>query len=77
DARVYGDAQVSTTPVVITGLYYPITITETYIFIGCQGHTKAAWAGFTASNIAKMDGEHAISFWYTHKETLLKLAGVY
>jgi carbonic anhydrase/acetyltransferase-like protein (isoleucine patch superfamily) len=43
DAWVYGDVKVSKTPIVISGVKYTITITESHIFIGCEGHTIAHW----------------------------------
>jgi hypothetical protein len=43
DARVYGDVKVSKTPIVISGVKHTITITESHIFIGCEGHTIAHW----------------------------------
>ena len=44
DAWVYGDARVLKTPITIANLKHPITITETHVFIGCEGHTKQHWA---------------------------------
>jgi carbonic anhydrase/acetyltransferase-like protein (isoleucine patch superfamily) len=43
NAQVFGDAQVQKTPITIQGLKHNITITETHIFIGCEGHTIEHW----------------------------------
>lgn len=50
-------------PINIIGLEYPITITETHLFAGCQGHEFKAWKGFTSDEIFKMDGEKASKFY--------------
>jgi hypothetical protein len=42
-AFVYDSAHVSKTPVSISGLRHNITVTETHIFIGCEGHTIEHW----------------------------------
>ena len=43
NAIVYGDAIVEKTPICISGLRHHITITETHIFIGCEGHPISHW----------------------------------
>lgn len=43
DAHVYDNARVEKTPITITGLKHNITLTETHIFIGCEGHTIKHW----------------------------------
>jgi hypothetical protein len=78
DAWVYGDARVSgnaqKTPIFITGLKYPITITDAHMRIGCEFHTLAEWAVFDDERIASMDGVAARHFWKAHRDTLLAIA---
>jgi hypothetical protein len=69
NARVYGNAQVycdervEKTPINIIGLDYPITITETHLFAGCQGHEFDTWRKLSEGDIEKMDGERATKFY--------------
>ena len=78
DARVYGNAWVygnaSKSPVLISGLCYQVTITDTHIKIGCEYHAIDDWASFTDSRIRQMDGDHAITFWNEHKSSIMALA---
>lgn len=54
---------------------YEVTITECdNLKIGCQAHATEAWAAFTDSEIAAMDGRAAIKFWATWKVPLLAYA---
>lgn len=43
NAQVSGDVRILKDPVNISGLKHKITITETHIFIGCEGHTIEHW----------------------------------
>jgi len=43
EAQIFDNAEVITTPAAIQGVKHPITITETHIFIGCQGHKINFW----------------------------------
>lgn len=78
NAHVFGDAQVSgdaqKTPIFITGLKYPITITDAHMRIGCEFHTLAEWAVFDDERIARMDGVASHHFWKAHRDTLLAIA---
>jgi hypothetical protein len=69
---VYGNA--SKTPIVLIGLRYPVTITDTYVQIGCECHTAAEWDRFNEERIARMDGCTSRRFWQAHSETILTLA---
>lgn len=60
DASVSGNAIVFITPVCVTGLKHNITVTETHIFIGCEGHTKQFWR----KEIVNIGKKHN----YTNKE---------
>ncbi len=62
-AQVSGSALVQKTPIFIGGLGYPITITETHLFAGCQGHTFKDWREFTPEEISAMDGKKATEFY--------------
>lgn len=44
NALVFGNAQVQKSPITIANLKHHITIAETHVFIGCEGHTKEHWA---------------------------------
>jgi UDP-3-O-[3-hydroxymyristoyl] glucosamine N-acyltransferase len=70
NARVFGNALVTKTPTTIAGLKHNITLTETHIFIGCEGHTIKHWEK-EIKNIGKKHN-------YTDKEiegTILMLKG--
>ena len=77
DARVPGDARVSAvctvTPKVITGLLYPLTITDEHLRAGCQVHTFQEWRNKTEREVLAMDGKAALVF---YKETLIPLMDV-
>jgi hypothetical protein len=54
NVQVFGNARVSKTPIVITGYAFPITITETHMFIGCKGKTKEDWKKFTREDAEEL-----------------------
>ena len=60
NAHVYDNARVEKTPITITGLKHNITLTETHIFIGCEGHTIKHWE----KEIKNIGKKHS----YTDKE---------
>ena len=72
DAQVYGNAQVS--PIVISGLTYPVTITDKHMQIGCEFHLLSEWQVFDDERIARMDGCSSRRFWKAWKEPLLAIA---
>jgi len=63
DALVGVDAQVS--PIFVSGLSYPITITDHHLCTGRQVHTFAAWRTMSDEKIAAMDGKKATEFYPT------------
>ena len=75
DAWVYGNARVSgnarvtqecgKTPILISGLRYTLTITDSHLRAGCQCHTFDQWREFSKEQIAEMDGRDALRFWPT------------
>ena len=81
NAQVYGDACVSgnacvsgdacVSPINIIGLYWAVTITDRHMQIGCERHLIEEWAEFDDRRILQMDGKEALTFWRSHKATLL------
>jgi hypothetical protein len=57
----------------VTGLFWPIRISDEYIRIGCEKHTIDEWDNFTDEEIDDMDQE-ALQFWRKHKEFILSEA---
>ena len=74
EARVFGNARVSKTPVCVTGLLWPVTISDNIIQIGCQGHTADEWDEFDNHAIAGMDGRDALKFWVKYKQLIMQHA---
>ena len=80
DARVFGDAWVydsaqvyglcTRTPLHISGLQWPVTITDNLMTIGCQTHSHTAWLEFTDDTIIGMAGWDALRFWRENGEFL-------
>ena len=61
-------------PLQITGLYWPVTIWDAHMQIGCEFHSLAEWEAFDDRRIIQMDGRDAAKFWMAHKDALLTLA---
>jgi hypothetical protein len=57
-------------PIQIDGLVWLVTISESYMRIGCQRHTHDEWKGFDEETISDMSGD-ALEFWKHHKSWLL------
>ena len=72
DAEVSGNAQVTYTPICISGLYWPVTITDNHMRIGCEMHLKTEWNNFDDARIKLMDSR-ALEFWNQYKGILLFL----
>ena len=70
NAEVSGNARVS--PITVTGLAWPVTITDTHMRIGCEYHSIDDWRKFKDSRIILMDSQ-ALEFWSAHKTALLAL----
>ena len=71
NAQVSGDAQV--TPICVTGLTYPVTVTDNHMMIGCEFHLISEWREFDDRRIAQMDGLPASRFWRDHRTALLAI----
>ena len=59
-------------PIFLTGLRWPVLITEAYMRIGCQRHTHEAWAALDDDAISGMDDD-ALEFWSKRRDMLLAL----
>ena len=68
------DITISKPPIQLFGLYWPVTILDSHMQIGCELHSLAEWAEFDDARIARMDGRNALRFWRAHKDALLALA---
>jgi len=50
---------------------YTCIVQEGFITIGCQRHTKEAWAAFTDTDIEEMEGDPIL--WNKHKATIFSM----
>jgi hypothetical protein len=79
NAWVYGNAKVTAackkTPIVMTGLRWPVCITDNHMTIGCQTHTLKEWASFSNEEITEMHPD-AWEFWDTFGAMLLSIREV-
>jgi uncharacterized protein YjbI with pentapeptide repeats len=57
-------------PLFISGLFWDVTITESFLTIGCQRHKHMEWSKFTDDEISEMESR-AIGFWKVNKSWLL------
>ena len=57
-------------PISISGLYWRVLITESFMTIGCQRHEHSEWAKFNDDAIGSMH-EKAQEFWKTNKSWLM------
>jgi uncharacterized protein YjbI with pentapeptide repeats len=64
------------TPISILHLTWDILLTDSYMTIGCQRHTHAAWSNFSDYEIQNMESR-AASFWSENKQWLLALCAVH
>ena len=62
----------SQTPISMTGLRWPILITDGFMRIGCQRHSHADWEGFGSGAIESMDC-NAPSFWSQWRDPLMAM----
>jgi len=59
-------------PIYIAGLYWPVTVCDTIMTIGCQSHPIEEWRAFTKKQIGDMDS-NAHNFWSTYKDVIFTL----
>jgi len=69
---VWRGEKLSTHPLSLFGLRWPVCISETRLQIGCELHTFADWASFDDARIVAMD-RGALKFWRENKNALLAL----
>jgi hypothetical protein len=63
--------KVTKTPLQVSGLTWPVLITEQAMSIGCQTHTHEQWITFSDKEISTME-DRALAFWKEHGPSLLK-----
>jgi hypothetical protein len=68
-ADLFGE-KIAIAPISIGGLIWLVTISESYLEIGCQRHLHSEWSKFTDDEIANME-ERASEFWKQNKLWLL------
>jgi hypothetical protein len=64
------DETITIQPIKISGLTWPVLITDGYLRIGCQRHTHEQWQNFTDDEIRAME-TGARLFWKSWKEPLM------
>jgi uncharacterized protein YjbI with pentapeptide repeats len=57
-------------PLSITGLYWDVLISESYMVIGCQRHEHSKWKAFDDDEIGGM-ASNALAFWKQNKSFLM------
>lgn len=72
---LWNGVPLSRVPIVITGLGYPIKITDSWMEIGCQGNTVEWFQDSPLSDreIAALEGTKSARFWKKHKNWILDL----
>jgi hypothetical protein len=65
-----GGEKLAISPLSITGLYWDVLISESYMVIGCQRHEHAKWKAFDDNEIGKM-ADNALAFWKQNKSFLM------
>jgi hypothetical protein len=64
----YGDGiPLTKTPIMISGLIWPIMILDMHLKIGCELHSFVEWEAFTDKEISYME-KQALAWWKQHKE---------
>jgi len=70
-ADLYGD-KLTKTPLFLYNLEWDITVTTTFLRIGCRVHLIADWKSFDDDKISSMADE-ALEFWRKYKTAILAL----
>lgn len=63
---------ISSPPVTVCGLRWPVLITGEFMRIGCKRFTHVAWRKFSDPQIERMD-PHALAFWRDWGASLLAM----
>ena len=74
DAKWRDGITITQAPIQIYGLYWPVTILDEHMQIGCELHRLSEWETFDADRIGRMDARQAKKFWAAHKDALLSMA---
>jgi len=69
-ANLYGEI-LAISPLFITGPHWRVTVTESFLRIGCQHHSHEAWKAFTDTEIQCM-ASGTSKFWKVNKVWLLE-----
>jgi hypothetical protein len=70
-ADLYGD-KLTKTPLFLYNLEWDVTITTTFLRIGCQVHLISDWASFDDDRISEMSSS-ALAFWRKYKSAIMAL----
>ena len=70
-ADLYGD-ELKKTPLFLYNLDWDVTITTTFLRIGCQVHLISDWASFDDDRISEMSSS-ALTFWRKYKSAIMAL----
>ena len=70
-ANLYGD-KLTKTPLFLYNLEWDVTITTTFLRIGCQVHLISDWASFDDDRISAMSSS-ALTFWRKYKSAIMAL----
>jgi len=70
-ANLYGD-KLTKTPLFLYNLKWDVTITTTFLRIGCQVHLVSDWASFSDDRISEM-APGALEFWGKYKSAIMAL----
>jgi len=71
DANLYGD-RLTKNPLFILNLIWDVTITTTFLRIGCQVHLISDWKSFDDEKITEMSSS-ALKFWKRYKRSIIAL----
>ncbi|WP_395370736.1 pentapeptide repeat-containing protein [Komagataeibacter diospyri] len=74
DAKWRNDIILKRAPLQIFNLFYPVTILDMHMQIGCELHLISEWREFDNERIARMNGVDSRRFWKKHRDALLALA---
>ena len=76
DANLYGanlcGDKLTKTPLFLYNLEWDVTITTTFLRIGCQVHLISDWASFDDDRISEMSSS-ALTFWRKYKSVIMAL----
>ena len=70
-ANLFGD-KLTKTPLFLYSLDWDVTVTTTFLRIGCQVHLISDWASFDDDRISEMSSS-ALTFWRKYKSVIMAL----